>query len=88
MLAARRARKLLEQLAAVGVTDYTLVRNVAGKGQRGSRWDDELTDVFTNVYLIVACDDAFLWEVVNAVRPALARYGGMCLVSDAMWVIH
>lgn len=80
--------QVLDGLAALGVTDYTLVRNVAGQGQRGMRWDDELTDVFTNAYVIVACEDSRLSEVVNAVRPALARFGGMCLVSDAMWVVH
>lgn len=88
VIGAREVEPLLERLAVVGVADYTLVRGVAGQGGRGTRRDDELTNAFTNVYLIVACDAAVVRDVVDAVRPALARYGGMCLVSDALWVLH
>lgn len=79
---------LTERLEHAGADAYTVVRNVAGQGDRGPRSDDELSDVFRNVYLVIACAPERVGEVVEAVRPFLRRYGGMCLVSDAAWVLH
>ena len=79
---------LVARLEIVGVDAYTVVRNVAGKGERGVRSDDELSDVFRNVYLVIACAPERANEIVEAVRPFLRRYGGMCLLSDAMWLLH
>lgn len=79
---------LVTRLEEVGVDAYTVVRNVAGKGERGLRSDDELSDVFRNVYLVIACAPERAGEIVEAVRPFLRRYGGMCLLSDAMWLLH
>jgi nitrogen regulatory protein PII len=80
--------RLTAGLEAVGVAGYTVVRNVAGKGERGERSENELTDVFRNTYVLVACQEEMVPRVVEAVRPFLRRFGGMCLVSDAHWVIH
>ena len=71
-----------------GVTGYTIVRDVVGWGERGEQSGDELTDVFKNSYLLTTCADAELERIVEAVRPLLKRRGGVCLVSDAQWVIH
>ncbi|MCC6130940.1 MAG: transcriptional regulator, partial [Acidobacteria bacterium] len=37
---------------------------------------------------VVACDEAELAPLLESLRPLLSRYGGMCLVSDALWVRH
>jgi len=79
---------LVQRLELVGVDAYTVVRNVAGKGERGIRSDDELSDVFRNVYVVIACAPDRASEIVETVRPFLRRYGGMCLLSDALWVLH
>jgi nitrogen regulatory protein PII len=79
---------VLEALAGQGLHGWTLLRNVEGSGERGRRRADELTDVNQNVYLIVACPPDKVEGAVEALRPLLARFGGMCLVSDAMWVLH
>lgn len=79
---------LTEGLERVGADAYTVMRNVAGKGDRGARSDDELSDVFRNVYIVIACAPERAAAVVEAVRPFLRRFGGMCLVSDASWVLH
>ena len=65
-----------------------LIKDVQGTGDRGNRSGDELGNVFRNCYLIVASDEATADAIVEASRPLLERYGGMCLVSDAMWVKH
>ena len=79
---------VIDQLTEIGVGGYTLLRNVEGLGERGLRRADELTGVNQNVYLIVACAPHKVLQVVEAVRPLLKRLGGICLVSDAQWVIH
>ena len=43
---------------------------------------------FDNTLLLIACAADEVERVVEAVRPVLARRGGMCLVSDAAWVRH
>ena len=79
---------LLLRLEAVGVSGYTVIKEVTGKGGRGLRAGDELTGVFKNSYVIVACPEEEVSRVVEAVRPILRRFGGVCLVTDAHWVIH
>jgi nitrogen regulatory protein PII len=81
-------RELCRVLEAHGVTGYTIIRDVIGKGERGVRAGDELTDVFKNSYLLTTCQADQLEALVEAIRPILRRRGGVCLVSDAYWVKH
>jgi nitrogen regulatory protein PII len=70
---------VIKVLDALGVVGYTILRHVGG---RGDRYELE------NVYIIIACDAAQAAALVSAIRPILKRFGGMCLLSDAQWVIH
>ena len=79
---------LLSALREAGAGGYTLIRDVQGMGDRGERSGDELTDVFRNCYVIVACAPDASTQIIEAVRPLLQRYGGVCLVSDAQWLRH
>lgn len=79
---------LIEILEAAGATGYTIIRDVIGKGGRGMRRSDELTDVFKNSMVITVCDAEQIPVLVEAIRPVLKRFGGVCLVSDAQYVIH
>jgi nitrogen regulatory protein PII len=67
---------------------YTIIRDVTGMGDRGPRMGDELTDVFKNSYIMIACPDEKLSALVEATRPLLKEFGGICLVSDALWIKH
>lgn len=80
--------KVLKLLEKVGVSGYTIIREVTGKGERGIRGGDELTGVFKNSYVLAACSVEQADQVIAAVRPVLKRFGGICLVSDAVWVKH
>jgi nitrogen regulatory protein PII len=83
------ARRLAERLDELGAPGYTLIPNASGRGDRGLRRGDEVTDTFTNCLFVVACDDdAVVARIVEGVRPLIARSGGVCLVSDALWVRH
>ena len=75
-------------LETAGITGYTTIPDVIGKGERGIRRGDDLTGVFKNSMIIAACQAALIPGVVEAIRPVLKRFGGVCLVSDAQYVIH
>lgn len=64
------------------------VREHDVNGERGLRSGDALTQVLTNHYLVTTCPAEHLQEVVEAIRPILRKCGGVCLVSDASWVLH
>jgi nitrogen regulatory protein PII len=81
----RHVTALLEE---IGVSGYTIFRDVVGKGGRGMQSGDELSDAFKNSYLLTACSAERAQKITDAIRPILARRGGLCLVSDAESVEH
>lgn len=81
-------KRVAEILDRLGVSGYTIINNVVGKGERGIRSADELTDVFSNSYMIIACKEDEVQKVVDELRPLLKRFGGVGLVSDAQWMVH
>ena len=79
---------IVRALESAGVSGYTIIRDVAGRGERGERSADELTGALTNSYVMTACDADAVERIVEAIRPILRRAGGVALVSDAQWVLH
>ena len=83
------AQRLADQLLESGAPGYTLLDHAIGQGDRGLRGADEPTGTETNVVFVVACEtDADVEKIVEGIRPMLTRSGGICLVSDALWVQH
>ena len=80
--------RIIKILNGLGISGYTVIRDVTGSGDRGLRPGDELTDVFKNSSIMTACPAEKMQEIVEAIRPVLKRFGGICLVSDAEWVVH
>lgn len=80
--------KVLDIFDKNGVGGYTVIKDVLGKGERGLMSADELTDTFKNSYVFTVCDEKTAMEIAQQIRPLLKRYGGVCLLSDVMWVIH
>ena len=68
-------------LERIGVVGYTIVPSATGRGERGVRCAGA-------AMMTIACDAFQTSQVIEAMRPILKRYGGICLVSDAMWMIH
>lgn len=81
-------KNVIEILETAGVTGYTIIPDVIGKGERGLRRGDEITGVFKNSMIITACNPALIPKIVDAIRPVLKRFGGVCLISDTQYVIH
>lgn len=80
--------EVLKLLDRAGVSGYTIIKDATGKGERGTRGGGELSGTFINSYVMTACPPEQVERVVETVRPILKRYGGVCLVSDAQWLIH
>jgi len=81
-------KNVLKLLEDFGITGYTVIRDVIGKGGRGMRDGDDLTDVFKNSMILTVCGAEQIPDVVEAIRPILKRFGGICLISDTHFVIH
>lgn len=80
--------ELLQLIERCGADGYTVIKDVQGKGGRGLREGDTVTDAMRNVYILVACPEPVARAIVERVRPILKRYGGICLLSDAAYVMH
>jgi nitrogen regulatory protein PII len=81
-------KEVIKEIEKHGLVGYSVIKDVIGKGERGLRSGDELTDVFKNSYLMTTCAPEKLDEIIGAIRPILKKQGGVCLVSDAQWVNH
>lgn len=80
-----RVTRLLDRHDVEG---WTLVRGASGSGERGERFGDEITGVSNNHLIISTCAPERLDALVEDLRIALERYGGVCLVSDAGLIRH
>jgi len=75
-------------LTRQGVGSYTVVRGVAGRGERGEQDGRSGEATFSNAMIVVACLPARATTLLEDLRPLLKRYGGVCLVSDALSLRH
>ncbi|MCS6999164.1 MAG: transcriptional regulator [Aquificaceae bacterium] len=80
--------RALEILEKSGVSGYTVIRDVLGKGERGLMSGDEPTDVFKNSYIFTVCEEKTALRVAEEIKPLLKKVGGLCLLSDVVWIPH
>lgn len=79
---------VISTLKKININSYTIYKHVGGCGDRGDRGELAFGEKFENVTFVIACPENRLTNVIESLRPILKTYGGMCLVSDAQWVIH
>ncbi|NJM73462.1 MAG: P-II family nitrogen regulator [Scytonema sp. RU_4_4] len=75
--------KILDSLDKSGIHGHIVIRNVAGKGLRGTTEDLDMT-MLDNVYIIAFCMPEQLKPVVENIKPLLNKFGGTCYISDVM----
>ncbi len=80
--------RLIELLEESQIKGYTVLKDVLGRGVHGLRDGGDLTDVLTNIYVLIACNEDEVQPLIERLRPILTRFGGICLISDAQWLIH
>lgn len=81
-------KRLTDLLEKAQLKGYTVIKDVLGRGIHGLRDGGDLTDVLTNIYVLIACNEDEVQPLIEQLRPILTRFGGICLVSDAQWLIH
>lgn len=81
------AHQVLDLLEKHGFPSYTMIPGAYGKGDRGESLGG-VSGEFSNSYLMIACDAEQVSALVELIRPVLKRFGGVALVSDALWVKH
>ncbi|MEC4988098.1 MAG: transcriptional regulator [Oscillatoria sp. PMC 1068.18] len=80
--------EVLQILDNIKVSGYTVIKNTSGKGDRGVS-DDDLDRVFSNSYILTVCtNEKQLNQLVEIITPLLKKVGGICLVTEANWVLH
>jgi hypothetical protein len=80
--------RVTDLLTRHGLTGWTLLRGATGAGERGPRHADELSGIGDNHLILSTCPAERLEPLIEDLRILLERHGGMCLVSDAMWLQH
>ena len=81
-----KLNELIALLGVTGVRGYTFIKNTGGFGSRGERRPDGLFLQEENAMVVLACQEEQAQKVVAALRPRLKEFGGMCLISDCLWV--
>lgn len=79
---------LLAVLRDHGASGYTVISPVTGAGDRGERRNDEPGGGAGNACVITAAPPEQATVLIEAIRPILKKRGGVCLVTDAEWVVH
>ena len=80
--------QVLAALESCGITGYALLRNVLGKGDKTVYSFDSISGEVENMMIVTTIAEDSLNKLIESLRPILKRFGGSCLVSDAMWMIH
>ena len=88
VVAAPHSERVLALLASHSLTGWSLLRGVSGAGERGRQHGDEITGVSSNHLIVTTCPPEQLDALMQELRELLSRFGGMCLVSDALWLRH
>jgi len=76
------ADALIEVIEAAGAKGYTVLRRVSGKGNRGIRNGSQVSEVFSNVMIMVVVEEDIARRVIADSHEFLEDVAGIILVSD------
>lgn len=82
------APRLIQLLNRQGMSGYSYWDQVKGRGDRGTQDGEGLSEAFTNCFFLIACTEEEFEQVREKVRTLLKEVGGICLVSEAGWLLH
>jgi PII-like signaling protein len=78
--------KLIELLSENKIRGYSVLRKIGGLGSRGFRSPYDVLMQEENVLVVVVCEIDPAENLIKSIQPKLKDFGGMCLVSDCLWV--
>ena len=80
--------RLIELFKESGVTGYTIIRDIEGYGAHGLKTADEANDLLSNHYIFTVCEEDKFANMIEKIRAFIDRYGGKCIVSDSLVLLH
>ena len=80
-------RRVVAAAEAVGVTRYTLLPTLGGRGQGGTWSDDQVTGAEAKVMFVTITNDQRATALIDALAPLLESYG-LLLVSGLVDVVR
>jgi len=80
------SHKIIKVLESVGVFNYTVIRNVIGKGVSGTNSGDLDMSMLENDYVIAFFLENKTQDLVDNLRPIINKFGGACYISDALGI--
>jgi hypothetical protein len=80
----RELARICEAIRRAGAPGYSVMRHVTGRGLAGEISEAmDFSGLGANAHVIVFCTPEQADAVRSAVKPVLARYGGVGFVADA-----
>lgn len=81
-------KPVLRLLEKHGITHYSMIRDVSGRGDRGVQDGKGLSETFINVMILCYVTTEAFETVKESLRTELSRHGGVAVVSDVSWLKH
>ncbi|HQR74671.1 MAG TPA: hypothetical protein PLH07_01545 [Sulfurovum sp.] len=79
--------RLLELFKKHEINGYTIIRDIEGYGGHGLKTADDVSDIFSNIYIFAVCESHKYDDMDKDIRIFLARHGGKCILSDVMLLL-
>lgn len=79
--------RLLELFKKHEINGYTIIKDIEGYGGHGLKTADDVSDIFSNIYIFAVCESDKYQNMDKDIRSFLARYGGKCILSDVMLLL-
>jgi len=79
--------RLLNLFQSKGVENYTLISDVQGRGSKGLKPANDMTDVSSNDYFFTLVEAEKFLELKEAIRSFVKKYGGKCIITDVMVIL-
>lgn len=78
--------RIASLLSKTEVLGYTIIKQAGGLGSRGVIDSNDVTLNNGNVIVILACKNEKAQKVLAEIQPIMKELGGMCLISDCLWL--
>ncbi len=80
--------KFTAKFDELNVPGYSIIKDVLGKGSQGNKDGHGLMAGSKNCYMMLCCEDSDVQRILVAIKPLIKTYGGMCIVSEVLFMHH
>jgi nitrogen regulatory protein PII len=84
IVAASGLNDILAALRDAGAAKFSVIHDVSGSGIHGYIQDDDMTGTYQRKLFVAAVAPDVADQIARLAAPALKRYGGVCIITDAL----